>query len=202
MGWEIFVLLHINTQVNIFILPFTSTSVVSSSDDIHEREEGEESSAQPEQVSSDFILIPPQIDDSLPCVVILHRAHVDLVTDDNLHEEEVERSGGHYEVLFVKESDGRRTSKIPLSHQAHALLRRIGRDRVAEKVMTQAREKMEEQYNRNIHVREFKEGEAVGLRTNSIQKGRAKKARAHNIPVDLQGGHSWWWPSSPVQVSH
>jgi transposase InsO family protein len=185
MGWEIFVLLHINFRVNIFILPFTSTNSVSSSDDIHERPDGEEQE-QPEQMSSDFTIIPSRIDDSLPSVVILHRAHVNVVTDDNLHEEDIE-SGGHYEVLFVSEARGERTSKIPLEHPAHSLLRRIGRDRVAETVMNRSRKKMEEQYNRNIKVREFKEGEAVGVRTNTIQKGRAKKPRAHNLPALVIG---------------
>jgi hypothetical protein len=185
MGWEIFVLLHINAKVNIFILPFTSTNLFSSAD-IHERDSGEEDVEQPEQIGAEFTLIPSRIDDSLPCVVILHRSHVTLVTGEDLHEEE-EHSGGHYEVLYVLEANCRRTSRIPLDHPAHALLRRIGRDRVAEMVMTNSRQKMEEQYNRNIHVREFKEGEAVGLRTNSIRKGRSKPLRAHNIPALIVG---------------
>ena len=183
MGWELLVVAHVKFRVNAFVLPIVCTNETWLTEDgeLEERTPHRPGDV-PELISTELVLAPAFFDDSLPCIVLLHRSTVTHVHRFG-ERDRVDSGGGHYEVLYCSEQDGSRTSLIPPSHAAHALLRRIARDRLSERTMTAARDAMVKWHDRDVHVREFKEGEAVGVRTNINERvKRAKKRGVNNLP--------------------
>jgi hypothetical protein len=92
-------------------------------------------------------------------------------------------TGGHYEVIAWATVDGQPLiSRFKPGHPGHVRLSRLCQETLAALRGDAARARMEENYNRQLVVRQFKVMEGVGVRTT--QGKRVSKARgSFNLPA-------------------
>jgi hypothetical protein len=159
LGWEFLVLAAAWHHVNILLIPIVVT--------------GQPMEALEPQ------LIPPKWDPQAPVIAIYHRAYYQLpageVVQDSID------TGGHYETLFCNDAAGHVVSYFKPGDDAWVHLRRLAFEVLARSANAIATAAMERYFNRNIAVRDFAVGDAVGVRTNST-KQRTKKRGVLNIP--------------------